>query len=290
MPARHPPVTIRPMTRADVGPAADMIVAGGWGDRRPFFAFAVGHEACRPIVAELAGRVIATGVGTVNGRSGWVGTVFVEPERRGRGLGRAVTERVIDDLDAAGCRTLVLTASTEGRPLYERMAFETTAEYVIVEAVGGDPTEDAELRPPTPPRTGVRRFEPADLPAILALDRAASGEDRAHLVAALANPATTRCAVTDGEIRGFRLRPPWGGGALVAPEPDAAIALLEDRRAGVPAGHRVRAGLTARNASGIERLVRLGWTDTFRIPRMELGEPLAWEPAAIWGQFSFALG
>src|SRR2546426_7956273 len=48
--------TIRAMTPADVDPASDMIVRGGWGDRGAFFAFAAGHAEGLPIVAQVAGE------------------------------------------------------------------------------------------------------------------------------------------------------------------------------------------------------------------------------------------
>jgi hypothetical protein len=33
-----------------------------------------------------------------------------------------------------------------------------------------------------------------------------------------------------------------------------------------------------------------GWVEAWRAPRMQRGEPLMWEPRAIWGQISFAMG
>ena len=67
-------VRLRPMTSDDVLPASDMILRDQWGDRRSWFEFATTQPECQPIVAEDAGELVGTGVGTVNGLVGWVGT------------------------------------------------------------------------------------------------------------------------------------------------------------------------------------------------------------------------
>jgi hypothetical protein len=56
-------MSIRTMSRADVQPAAEAVRRGGWGERGPFFAFAVDHTECVAIVAEMDGEIVGTGVG-----------------------------------------------------------------------------------------------------------------------------------------------------------------------------------------------------------------------------------
>ena len=116
--------TLRPMTRADVDAATELILGNDWGVRREWLEFAATQPACIPIVAEAHGEIVGTGVGTVSGPVGWIGTIFIAPGRRGHGLGRAITQTIIERLESAGCRSLVLVATNEGRRLYERMGFE----------------------------------------------------------------------------------------------------------------------------------------------------------------------
>ena len=124
-----------------------------------------------------------------------------------------------------------------------------------------------------------------------ALDAAATGEDRAHLLRAFAAPDTTRVLDrADGSLGGFVVRAPWGGGATIAPRIEDAEAILHARRVASGSAGRVRAGLLAENEAGLERLAALGWTESWRAPRLVRGEPLAWDPSAIWGQFNHALG
>ena len=124
-----------------------------------------------------------------------------------------------------------------------------------------------------------------------ALDRAATGEDRAHLLRAFAHPDTARVVVhDDGTLGGFVVRAPWGGGATIAPALADAEILLHARRVASGPDKRVRAGLLAENEAGLERLLGTGWTRSWRAPRLVRGDPPAWTPTAIWGQFSLALG
>jgi GNAT superfamily N-acetyltransferase len=275
--------TIRPMTPADADPAAAVVLAGGWGDRQLFFRFVTAAPACRPLVAVADGEIVGTGIGTANGPVGWVGTIFVTPGHRGRGLGMALTQAVVDALGEAGCRTLVLVATEQGRPMYERLGFELQTTYRTLEAPG--------LPDAGPPDRRIRPFRRSDLDAMALLDRAATGEDRRHLLDAFATEESARCLVRpDGTLGGFVVRAPWGGGATVAPDADDASAILEARRRAAGPERRVRAGVIAENEAGYRRLTDLGWTDAWSAPRLVRGVPLEWNPLALWGQFNHALG
>ena len=74
------------------------------------------------------------------------------------------------------------------------------------------------------------------------------------------------------------------------PRLEDAEAILHARRVGRDGEHRIRAGLLVENEAGLERLLATGWTESWRAPRLIRGEPLRWQPEAIWGQFNHALG
>jgi GNAT superfamily N-acetyltransferase len=275
--------TIRPMTPADVEPAAETVLRGDWGDRRLFFGWAAGEPRSFPFVAESDGVVVGTAVGSAHGPAGWVGAVFVDAAARGGGVGRALTDAVVEALEAAGCQTLVLVATSAGRPMYERMGFRLDTTYHTLEAPGTEPAAAGRV---------LDAWTPDDLPAMAALDAAGTGEDRAHVLAAFASPTAARVLRDPGSraVRGFVVRAPWGGGATVAPLPGDGIAILEARRAAAGPGRTVRAGILAPNLAILERLAPLGWTEAWQAPRLIRGKPLDWQPTALWGQFNHALG
>jgi GNAT superfamily N-acetyltransferase len=281
--ARLTGIMIRPILPVDVAVAAEAVRRGDWGDREAFFRFATGHPNCRPILAERAGDIVGTGVATISGRVGWVGTIWVAPAVRRHGLGRALTEAAIDELDGSGCRTLVLVATEAGRPVYERLGFEVfTHDHALV-ASGRGIGRTLSVADPT-----VRRFVPtADLDAAASLDGWATGEDRRHILATCDGWVV---GGAPGEVTAFTVRSPFGGVATVARDASDALHLLDLRRREAGPEGRVRAGVLDQNVGGLERLVADGWTEAWSGPRMIRGEPLDWMPSGIWSQFNHALG
>ncbi len=219
---------IRPMALPDIDGLTAMILADDWGDRRTWLRFVATHPACRAAVAvDEDGRAFATAVASVNGSVGWVGTVWVAPERRRDGVGMALTRTVIEQAESAGCRTIVLVATDAGRPLYERIGFEVATWYLTMEAAG---------LPVGPVDPRIRPFRADDLAAMAALDAAATGEDRRHLLEAFATPDSTRLLDDDA-------RPPrpgsWSGrhGAVARRSPRTRMSRWPSSRpGGVPRG------------------------------------------------------
>src|SRR5437867_12848519 len=123
------------MTTTDLDAAVTAILADDWGDRRAWFEFALASPACQAFVVEDGDRgVVGTGVLTVHGQVGWIGTIWVASSMRRRGLGLALTEATLQAGEAAGCQTFVLVATETGRLLYERLGFEVQSWYRTMEA------------------------------------------------------------------------------------------------------------------------------------------------------------
>ena len=138
-----------------------------------------------------------------------------------------------------------------------------------------------------PSRPRLRAFAPDDLAAIVAIDAAATGEDRAHLLEACADPATGMVALgPESRVVGFELRTPWGTHPIVAPELVDGVRLLQNRRARKAAGAEARTALPETNRTGLTALENLGWRHERELVRMVRGAPIHWQPSAIWGQFN----
>src|SRR5664280_192366 len=120
---------IRDMTPADIDPAVAMYGAGGWGERREYLEWELANPAIQILVGLRDGAVVATGMATINGDVGWIGSIFVDRTMRSQGYGRALTEAACERVEAAGCRTQALIASPYGKPLYDKMGFRVDALY-----------------------------------------------------------------------------------------------------------------------------------------------------------------
>ena len=280
-------VEIRPMTRGDVARAADVVRRNDFGEREQFFAWAVDQPTIRSFVAVAGEReIVGTGVASAHGHTGWVGVIFVAPDRRGSGLGSRITRVVLDELERRGCRSQVLIASPLGRPIYERMGFLELARQVRFSGDGlAPPSRSTEVS------DSIRPFGNGDLDDLLALDRSATGEDRTAVLRTLL--ATEDAWITrDATDRptGYFLRPPWRGGAVIAEDPDDALRLLDLRRRVTPSGGHAGANVLASNERGRAALSRAGWIEEVANVRMVRGEPLDWQPSWIYGQLNGALG
>jgi len=64
----------------------------------------------------------------VSGRQAIIQNVYTDPEWRRQGVGTLLMKEIIAWSEKTGIASLVLHASEEGRPLYEKLGFVTTTE------------------------------------------------------------------------------------------------------------------------------------------------------------------
>ncbi len=167
-----------------------------------------------------------------------VGMMLVALRYARRGLGRALMEHL---LVAAGPGTTVTLYATDmGRPLYERLGFRPVRRSVSF--VGQfRPAPDRSAAPGlAAARTAVVRTATVlDLPAILAVDRAAFGADREPIIDRLPGFADRIALLEDGSgTVGYAAA--WRNevtstviGPVVAPDGPGARRLITDLAAGL---------------------------------------------------------
>lgn len=233
-------------------------------------------------VAERDGVLVGASACAHFGATGWVGAVAVLPEARRGGLGRALTDVAVAWLRERGATTILLYATDMGRPVYERLGF--VAEGTCV-TLGG--LWRAGRQPPS-----VRAARPDDLQAALAVDRQATGEDRAALLSSLwaGTPVTALVVEADGQVRGYHLPAPWRpGGAIVAADLSSGLALLEAMGRRLD-GAELSLSIPEGNAPAIRALEARGQTERSRATRMRLGPPVPWQPHAVFSTFNLFWG
>ena len=277
---------IRPAGPGDLARLGPLYEQSGFGAR---LAGVVGFARARldgeVVVAEAGGELVGVAAGAVfrgtggSGGTGWVGGVAVVPAHRRVGLGGALTEAIVEFLEARWVATALLHATALGRPVYERLGFVPETAYVT-------------LSGPTLARasTGamVRAGRAADLTAVLALDRAATGEDRRRLLTALW-PTGGLVAAVDGRVLGYHLASPWRpGGATIAADAGTGLALLDAVR--VAPGDEVAISVPAANAAAVGWLESAGFQERYRTIRMHRGPRVAWDPAALFAAHNLFWG
>ena len=143
----------------------------------------------------LAGAVVLTRWGADLAS---VGMMLVAARYGRRGLGRALMEHVIAE---AGDATVTLFATDMGRPLYEKLGFQPVRRNVSF--VGAFRPGASPPAGPAGPAGCARAATEADLPAMLAVDRAAFGADRGRILTRLPGFADRIAVLADHSKHGM---------------------------------------------------------------------------------------
>lgn len=225
-------------------------------------------------LAEDDGVVVGAGAALHLGATGWIGGISVVPHARGRGLGGALTEASVDWLRDRGTTTVLLYATDLGRPVYERLGFVDDGSADVWVGQAPDPV----------PTRGVRPGRPGDVDAALEIDAAATGEDRSTIGRAL---WPTRAFVFEGG-RGAAIGGRFGGGTVVAHDPEAGAALLPTSLAAQIG--QIRAAAPTENAAAAETLRAAGFRRDFTTPRMRLGPAVPARPDRLFRLYNLFWG
>lgn len=249
------------------------------GISSPSIQFYMTHAQNTAYVAEEKGEIIGTGVAIRHGGStGWLAAIAVSPEHQGRGLGRALVEWGEEALRRRGAQSVVLLSSVRGRPMYEKMGYQTGISYHSFNGTGDD-------RLPMP--AGVRPLLPSDWQEVRALDQEATGEERSWALQALPGGFVVGEL---GRIRGFCLPAPWGGGPAMARDGETGRRLIDlARRVRGPEPLVLRT--SSANPEAMAYLEGIGFTPRSVTTYMVKGAwPSPYRPDRIWGMFSFGMG
>lgn len=175
----------------------------GWPHRLEDWAMVLSLST--GIVALDNGRVAGTILVTRYGSAGaTINMVIVDEAMRGRGIGRRLMDVALADCKGRECR---LVATEEGLPLYTKLGFQETG---IIRQHQGIINARA-------PVEGVTWATAADIAECAAMDRAASGLDRAELIATLADRGSIATLRRKGNIAGFAASRDFGRGEVAGP-------------------------------------------------------------------------
>jgi len=176
--------------------------AAAWPHRREDWAMLL-DLGCGFVVLD-GDRVVATTLVTSHGEARTVNMVIVDEALRGRGIGRRLMDRALAEAGPRDCR---LVATTEGLPLYEKLGFVEVGRILQ----HGGPAA------PVAAPADVEAATADDLRAIVALDREATGMDRAAMFAEIAAVGTFAVLRDGGRVTGFSVIRPFGRGEVIGP-------------------------------------------------------------------------
>ncbi len=275
---RDPRVEVRPVRSGE--PVARTLEVAGLG---PQVAGLLGYPRDSRdgvVLVGVTGRggVVGGACRAWFGATGCMGALGVLPRARRHGVGELLTRASVEWLEERGAQTSLLYATDMGRRVYERAGF-------VAEA----PARAWRGTPPGPPPEDVRRLHPSDREAILALDRAATNEDRSAILDRL--PALLGLALdrADGAgLAAFALNTPWGAGpAVVAEGHDAGLAML---RALVTEPQPLTVTVPDDNPGVAPVLAQWGFRPVNTALRMRYGPAVGHDPSKMFGLFNLFFG
>jgi len=189
---------LRTMTMADISAGLRLNQVAGWNQTAADWErfLIASPEGC--FVAELEGQVCGTVTTiTYENRFAWVGMVLVDPQHRGKGIGTRLLHAAIEHLDGRKLSTIKLDATPQGKPLYEKLGFES--EYEIERWTLRRTITGVAAAGVPPQYETLARALPE---SILETDREAFGADRSFLLKSLHQDALEFTT----EIRTSRVR------------------------------------------------------------------------------------
>lgn len=258
---------IRPFYPDDVSLFLALAAAEGWSSDPWEFAFILESFPCGCLAVEENGRPVAFVTAVRYGASGWIGNLIVAEEYRGRGYGTLLMGRAMDQLLDSGTRTVWLTASAQGRPLYEKMGFREMDGVVRWRgtATGGAQWHDDPVAPDE----------------LVSLDRAGWGDDRRCVLSAVAARG-----IVLRENGGFLVAQPCGSGFQLGPWAadgrGVAGELLGRALSRLQGGAQVLLDVPVRNGAAASVLAHAGFAAGGGTVLMCAGAVPAYEPGKIF--------
>jgi ribosomal protein S18 acetylase RimI-like enzyme len=251
----------------DVEAFLSLAGAEGWICDSWEFAFLLRSfpEGC--LAARLDGAPVAFVTSVKYERSGWIGNLIVRPELRGRGIGAVLMERAMAALVEAGAKTVWLTASAAGRPIYERLGFTAVDTIKRWRGQGSG--------------AGGGEQESCAAADLLALDRAGWGDTRGTILAEVVKRGAVSLGngaflVSQPSAAGLQLGP-WG-----ATGREEALRVFDAAAAQAGEGVSIFLDVPVRNVVAAAILHCRGFTISGSNALMCLGEKPAYDPSRIY--------
>jgi GNAT superfamily N-acetyltransferase len=263
-------------------------VSVGWAHRADDWQFL--RERGKGYAAiDESGRVHATAMWFQYGDDfATIGMVITSPRLQAKGGGNWLMRHVLEQTEG---RALGLHSTRESHRLYLNLGFKDEAIIYRHEGVAASiPEVDLSAR------GKVREFQPSDVEDVLALDRRATGVDRAELLTSLFERSQGAVLSQDGRLEAYALLRRFGRGMLIGPvvagSGENAAAVVQPLLSSL-AGAFVRIDAGDKEGEFSRYLTLCGLPAAETVTRMSLNRPwpLATSPdAAVYALVTHATG
>jgi len=247
----------------------------GWDDIKLPFQYYLSHRGfCTPLKFVIDEIIAGTGTCVFHKDVAWLAHIIVHVDYRNRGLGKLITDTLVNRVKLHPYKTISLIATDLGEPVYRKVGFETDTEYLFYKNEDQKQHEgDSEF---------ISRFEKKHLEDILELDKRVSGEDRSQRLLEFIDDSFVfrRNSKTEGYFF-----PSFGDGLIIASNATAGIELMKLRNKS-----KNMAVLPVDNKEALGFLEQNNFKHYRTAKRMTLGEKRKWLPQMLFNRVSGQIG
>jgi len=264
---------VQPLIHNDI-PLIPDLIPPGWDTAMPAIQFYITSDFCFPIKVSIDHKIAGTGTAIIHHDVAWLAHIIVHPDFRNQGIGRRITQYLVEFVHGMGLETIYLLATELGEPVYSKLGFEPETEYLFFK---GELPVDLGFNDEC-----IVPYDSAYKEQISSLDGYASGEDRMfHLGQHLSMGLVYQ---QDNIVEGYYL-PTLGDGLIIATTSAAGQALMRFR-------------LTTKdfsvfpmdNIHAVTFFQQHSFAEIRRQKRMRLGTKRDWQPEYIYNRIGGNLG
>lgn len=245
-----------------------------WGDITPAFQFYTTSEFCFPLKVIINNKIIGIGSAIIHKDVAWLGQIIVHQDFRNKGIGKKISQALVDLSKTLHCKTIYLIATDLGAPVYESIGFKTETQYLFFKEIKtGSQFSTSQF---------IKPFEEKYKEQVIAMDKRISGEDR---LCHLEQHFSKGYIFKEGGKAGGYFLPTFGEGLIIANNPKAGIELMKFRFE-----NKQNAILPVDNCDAINFLHDNNIKEYRSAKRMRLGAERVWQPTNIYNRIGGNLG
>jgi Acetyltransferase (GNAT) family len=163
-------------------------------------------------------NLTASGTTIIQNDIAWLAHIIVRPDRRNQGIGKLITQALVESVKAKSCDTIHLIATDLGAPVYEKLGFVTETEYLFF--------KDIKPRQSGATSKNIIPFANNFRKQVESLDHHVSLENR--MLQVEQHLKNGFVYLQDNKVEGYYL-PTFGEGLIVADTASAGVELMKLR-------------------------------------------------------------
>jgi GNAT superfamily N-acetyltransferase len=244
-----------------------------WNDIRIPISSYLEPDFIFPFKAVIDDVLVGTGTAILHEKTGWLSTIITHNEYRNQGIGKRITEHLLEFLQQQNCDYIYLIATALGEPVYRKLGFITESRYNLYKEINLQNLTISD---------NVTPYKSAYKQVIFELDKIISGEGRSqHLETFLPDSFVY---FENKKVEGVYF-PSFGDGLIVANTETAGLELMKKRFQKFNI-----ACFPQENKTAHDFMLSFGYEPVTNPARMHFGEQMPWKPEGLYNRIGGNIG